>query len=73
MGRRGWVLVVLARGGGQRPIEEGVVPLEGTTERIASGLRDLAAAGADEAICVLSPITERSIRVLGESLAALDA
>ena len=32
----------------------------------------LAAAGADEAILVVSPITEASIRTLGAALAALD-
>jgi hypothetical protein len=32
----------------------------------------MAEAGADEAILVVSPITEGSIRVLGEMLAALD-
>jgi hypothetical protein len=32
-------------------------------------LRDLAEAGADEAILVLRPITEQSIRSLGEALA----
>jgi hypothetical protein len=41
--------------------------------RIAAGLRDLAAAGADEAIIVASPINERSVTALGEALALLDA
>jgi alkanesulfonate monooxygenase SsuD/methylene tetrahydromethanopterin reductase-like flavin-dependent oxidoreductase (luciferase family) len=49
-----------------------VPPLEGSPERIAAGLRGLAEAGADEAILVVSPITERSIRLLGDTLAALD-
>ncbi len=35
-------------------------------------LRDLEAAGADEAILVVRPITERSIRSLGEALALDD-
>jgi probable F420-dependent oxidoreductase len=65
------VLVVLD------PAAEGrrddVPPLAGSMERIAAGLRALAEAGADEAILVLSPITERSIRALGEALALLDA
>jgi alkanesulfonate monooxygenase SsuD/methylene tetrahydromethanopterin reductase-like flavin-dependent oxidoreductase (luciferase family) len=47
------------------------VPLEGSADRIAAGLHELAEAGADEAILVVSPITERSIRTLGEALAAL--
>jgi alkanesulfonate monooxygenase SsuD/methylene tetrahydromethanopterin reductase-like flavin-dependent oxidoreductase (luciferase family) len=63
---------VLDRAVRERPLTEGVPPLEGSPERIAAGLRDLAAAGADEAILVVSPITERSIRLLGEALAALD-
>ena len=48
------------------------MPLEGSPERIADGLRGLAEAGADEAILVLSPITEGSIRSIGEVLALLD-
>jgi alkanesulfonate monooxygenase SsuD/methylene tetrahydromethanopterin reductase-like flavin-dependent oxidoreductase (luciferase family) len=48
-----------------------VRPLEGSPERIAARLRDLAEAGGDEAILVVSPITERSIRLLGDTLAAL--
>ena len=58
-----------------RQCEDGVgdaaSPLEGTAERIAEGLQGLAEAGADEAILVVSPINERSIRTLGEARAAL--
>jgi hypothetical protein len=50
-----------------------VVPLEGPADRITRGLRDFAEAGADEAILVVSPITEAAIRSLREVLAALDA
>jgi ethanolamine utilization protein EutP (predicted NTPase) len=39
---------------------------------VAGHLRELAEVGADEAILVVSPIDERSIRALGEALAALD-
>jgi probable F420-dependent oxidoreductase len=60
------VLVVLDRAAGERPLD--VPPLEGPPERIAEGLRAYAAAGADEAILVVSPITERSIRQLGAIL-----
>lgn len=67
------VVVVLDRASAERRAEEGVSPLEGSTERIAAGLRDLADAGADEVIIVASPITERSIRALGEALAILDS
>ena len=62
--RSACTLVVLDRAAGDRPVPDGVTPLEGSTERIARGLRELADAGADEAILVLSPITERSIRDL---------
>ena len=62
--RSACALVVLDRSADDRPVPEGVTPLEGSTEEIARGLRELADAGADEAILVLSPITERSIRDL---------
>ena len=62
--RSACALVVLDRSAGERPVLDGVTPLEGSTERIARGLRELADAGADEAILVLSPNTERSIRDL---------
>jgi alkanesulfonate monooxygenase SsuD/methylene tetrahydromethanopterin reductase-like flavin-dependent oxidoreductase (luciferase family) len=64
---------VLDRAAGERPLTDGVPPLEGSPELIAAGLRDLAEAGADEAILIVSPITERSIRTLGDTLAALDS
>ena len=70
--RSACVLVVLDRAADDRPLVDGVPPLEGSPERIAAGLRDLAKAGADEAILVVSPITEGSIRALGEVLAILD-
>jgi alkanesulfonate monooxygenase SsuD/methylene tetrahydromethanopterin reductase-like flavin-dependent oxidoreductase (luciferase family) len=71
--RSACVLVVLDRASRERPLAEGVRPLEGSVERVAAGLRELAEAGADEAILVVSPINERSIRRLGHALAALDA
>jgi alkanesulfonate monooxygenase SsuD/methylene tetrahydromethanopterin reductase-like flavin-dependent oxidoreductase (luciferase family) len=70
--RSACVLVVLDRAAGERRWSEGVRPLEGSAERVASGLRELAEAGADEAILVVSPINERSIRLLGEVVDALD-
>ncbi|HEX6231129.1 MAG TPA: LLM class flavin-dependent oxidoreductase [Actinomycetota bacterium] len=70
--RSACVLVVLDRDADERPVQDEAPPLEGPTERIAGGLRDLSEAGADEAILVVSPITERSIRRLGEVLALLD-
>ena len=44
-------------------------PLQGSADRIAAGLRELAEAGADEVIVVVDPITEHSIRALGEVVA----
>jgi len=70
--RSACVLVVLDRASAERTIPASVTPLEGSTARIAQGLRDLGAAGADEAIIVASPITERSISMLGEALALLE-
>jgi probable F420-dependent oxidoreductase len=70
--RSACALVVVDRTAGERPLPNGLPPLEGSPERIAAGLRELADAGAEEAILVLSPISERSIRLLGDTLAALD-
>ena len=69
--RSACALVVLDRAAGERPIPDGMPPVEGSPGEIAAHLHDLAEAGADEAILVVSPIDERSIRVLGETLAAL--
>jgi probable F420-dependent oxidoreductase len=70
--RSACALVVLDRDAGERPIDGDVVPLEGPAGCVADGIRALAQAGADEAILVLSPITERSIRSMGEVLALLE-
>lgn len=70
--RSACVLVVLDRAAGERPLGDGVTPVEGPADRIADGLRSMAEAGADEAILVLDPITERSVRDLGEVLSLLD-
>ena len=67
--RSACVHVVLDRSSRERAIE--VPPLEGTPDAIAARLRELAEAGADEAILVVSPITEASIRALGEVVAAV--
>ncbi len=65
--------VYVALGGSEEEHERTpeAAPLEGTASQIASGLRELAEAGADEAILVVSPITERSIRELAEVVALL--
>jgi probable F420-dependent oxidoreductase len=70
--RSACVLVVLDRESGERPLEDGVPPVEGGPAEVAKHLGDLAEAGADEAILVASPIREESIRTLGEALALLD-
>jgi probable F420-dependent oxidoreductase len=67
--RSACVRVVLDRGATERPIDAENPPLEGTSERIAGGLREMAEAGADEVILVVTPITEGSIRDLGDVLA----
>jgi probable F420-dependent oxidoreductase len=71
--RSACVLVVLDSSAGERPITPDAPPLEGSPERIAATLRELADAGADEAILVVSPISERSIRELGDVVAMLRA
>jgi probable F420-dependent oxidoreductase len=71
--RSATVFVALDGGGRDRPHTPDAPPLTGSPNRIASGLADLAAAGADEAILVVSPLTERAIRVLGDTLTLLTA
>ena len=58
---------------GERASTEAIAPLDGSADRIAAGLRELAQAGADEVIAVLDPITERSIRELGEVVGLMRA
>jgi probable F420-dependent oxidoreductase len=69
--RSACVRVVLDRSADERPIDPACPPLEGSAARIAAGIREFAEAGADEAILVVTPITERSIRRLGDVLATL--
>jgi alkanesulfonate monooxygenase SsuD/methylene tetrahydromethanopterin reductase-like flavin-dependent oxidoreductase (luciferase family) len=71
--RSACVLLMLDPSTAERPRPEGFDPVEGSPDAIASTLGELAEAGADEAILVVDPITERSIRILGETLAALEA
>jgi probable F420-dependent oxidoreductase len=68
--RSACVLVVVDRDAGERDIVAAAPPVDASG--IADGLRALAQAGADEAILVVSPITEASIRTLGEALVTLD-
>jgi probable F420-dependent oxidoreductase len=69
--RSACIRVVLDRSADERPVDPACPPLEGTAEQIAGGLSAMAQAGADEVILVVTPITEASIRELGEVLAAL--
>jgi probable F420-dependent oxidoreductase len=62
-------VLVAVDGGGERPATPGAPPVAGPPERIAAHLRELAEAGAGEAILVVDPITERSIRALAEVVA----
>jgi alkanesulfonate monooxygenase SsuD/methylene tetrahydromethanopterin reductase-like flavin-dependent oxidoreductase (luciferase family) len=64
--RSACVLIVLDRSARERLPPPGTRPLEGSPERIAAGLRELAEAGADEVILVVTPISERSILELAE-------
>jgi probable F420-dependent oxidoreductase len=75
LGRSACVLVEpddLERGSGDRRVEAGVRPLRGGPGEIATGLRAMAEAGADEVILVASPINESSIRALGAALELLE-
>jgi probable F420-dependent oxidoreductase len=65
-------LVVLDPRAGERPVTDDLVPIDGTSpDAVAERLRQLADAGAQEAILVLSPVTERSIRAMGDVLPLL--
>jgi alkanesulfonate monooxygenase SsuD/methylene tetrahydromethanopterin reductase-like flavin-dependent oxidoreductase (luciferase family) len=64
--RSACVLVQLEPDAVKRPHDQDVAPV---ADDIAGHLRALAAAGADEAILVLRPITEGSIRSLGDAVA----
>jgi probable F420-dependent oxidoreductase len=64
--RSACVFVAVDGGAGERPHD--VPPVE--NRAIASHLRTLADVGADEAILVVDPITERSVRTLAATLAS---
>jgi probable F420-dependent oxidoreductase len=69
--RSACVYVALDRSDHGRARSPEAPPLEGPAARIASRLSEFAQAGADEAILVVNPISERSIRALAEVLALL--
>jgi len=68
--RSACVFVALDPACTERPNLAHAPAVEGRPARIAEHLRELADAGADEAILVVSPITEISIRRLGDVVAA---
>ena len=57
-------VLVAIDGGGERAHDAPPV----TPDGLRAHLRDLAAAGADEAILVVDPITERSVERLADSV-----
>jgi probable F420-dependent oxidoreductase len=70
------VLVQLPDGGGRlmgETYNRPVAPVVGTPSAIAEHVHAMARAGAADVQLVLDPITERSIEVVGEALALLDA
>ena len=69
--RSACVLVGLEGSRGERTVTAEVPPLTGSPVQIAATLRELGDAGADEAILVVDPISEHSIRALGEVLALM--
>jgi len=71
--RSACVLVALEGANGGRASTSDFPPVSGPAERIALALRELRDAGADETILVVDPITEGSIRELGEVVASLRA
>jgi alkanesulfonate monooxygenase SsuD/methylene tetrahydromethanopterin reductase-like flavin-dependent oxidoreductase (luciferase family) len=71
--RSACAFVVLERDAPERPTTNAAPPIEGSPDQIAARIGELADAGADEVILVVSPITERSIRLLGEAITAARA
>ncbi len=69
--RSACVLVEVGAGAGERGPVDGIRPVASDPGVLGPHLHGLAAAGADEAILVLDPITEASVRALAPVLAAL--
>jgi alkanesulfonate monooxygenase SsuD/methylene tetrahydromethanopterin reductase-like flavin-dependent oxidoreductase (luciferase family) len=65
--RSACVLVSIGGGADERPLEESAPAVDAS--ELAGHLEALAAAGADEAILVLDPIDERSVRAAAEAAA----
>lgn len=70
--RSACVLVSVDGRPGERAPLPDLAPVPGAAEPLARHLRGLAEAGADEAILVLDPITEGSVRALEPALRLLD-
>ena len=70
--RSACVLVAVDGRRGERAPLPDIEPVAGEAEPLARHLRGLAEAGADEAILVLDPITEASVRALRPALDLLD-
>jgi alkanesulfonate monooxygenase SsuD/methylene tetrahydromethanopterin reductase-like flavin-dependent oxidoreductase (luciferase family) len=70
--RSACVLVSLDEHGGERRPLPDSPPVVGDPDVLARHLHGLAEAGADEAILVVDPITEASVRALAGTLALLD-
>ena len=69
--RSACVLVAPGTASGERAATPDAPPVTGSAGEIATTLRELAEAGADEIILVVDPITERSIRELGDVVGRL--
>jgi alkanesulfonate monooxygenase SsuD/methylene tetrahydromethanopterin reductase-like flavin-dependent oxidoreductase (luciferase family) len=69
--RTATVLVALDDGESARPHAD-LAPIAGSRTTITDRLEEFAAAGVDEAIMVVSPITEASIRALGDVVASIE-
>jgi alkanesulfonate monooxygenase SsuD/methylene tetrahydromethanopterin reductase-like flavin-dependent oxidoreductase (luciferase family) len=67
--RSACVFVALEGADAERANTHQAPPLEGPPGQVAARLSEFAEAGADELILVVNPISERSIRELGEVLA----
>jgi alkanesulfonate monooxygenase SsuD/methylene tetrahydromethanopterin reductase-like flavin-dependent oxidoreductase (luciferase family) len=67
--RSACALVLVDPASSERPRSADHPPLEGSMATIARGLSELGEAGAHEVIIVADPITEGSIRALGEAVA----
>ena len=72
IGRSACVFVAFESGRPERPIDDDAPPVAGSPQRIVAHLRELEEAGADEAVLIVSPITETSVRQLGEVVGLLN-